>query len=128
MEDRTLDSGLRAMRSRGLLNRSRSLAITIVLFSLAVAFSVNAQENQDTTSDADTTGNEESSTSQETAEQDAEELSSENAETDSAESNTMEESTSEEEVEASEPDEVPDFFDPSEEISEDFGVDFPVDI
>ena len=120
------------MRNRGSLNRSRSLAIATVLSSLALALFVHAQQSQETTPDSDAVENEESSTSQATAEQDSEveteDLSSENSETDSAESNTMEESTSEEEVEASEPVEVPDFFDPTEEISEDFGVDFPVDI
>lgn len=120
------------MRSRGSLNRSRSLAIATVLASVALSLFVQAQQSQDTTPDSDTTENVESSTGQVTTEQDSEvgteELTTENSETDSGGSNTMEETTSEEEGESSEPAEVPDFFDPSEEISEDFGVDFPVDI
>lgn len=118
------------MQSRGSL--SRSIAIAIVFCILASTPFVHAQQDQAAPQNSETVENEESSSSPETTEQatadETEDLSSEDSETVSAEPTVLEGSASDEEVEESESVEVPDFFDPTEEISEDFGVDFPVDI
>lgn len=120
------------MPSRGSWNRCRSLLVITVLTSFCLASFVAAQQDQSETQDPDVVENEESSSIEEGAESasstETEEQSREDSQADSEDSSAADETSSESEADDSELHHTPDFFDPSEDISEDFGVDFPVDI
>lgn len=123
---------LHAMPNRRSLKQFRMVAIAVVATLAYVSLLVHAQNEQDETSDPDFVESEEGSSIEEDENLPTpvavDDEPSEDSQAVSEDLNSSEETTSDEEAEDSESLETPDFFDPSEEISEDYGVDFPVDI
>ncbi len=120
------------MPNRRSLKQFRIVAIAVVATLVYVSLLVYAQNEQDETSGPEPVESE-AGTSIEENETLAtpvavDDRPSDGSQTGFEDLNTSEETTSDEETEDPESVETPDFFDPSEEISEDYGVDFPVDI